>query len=90
MRLKTEIWFRSLVAAVITGASSTALSALGIATANGLGVNVPRLDFKQLGIMLLSGGVIGALAYLKQSPVPPESTGDTDLVSKADVNGPDH
>lgn len=65
------MWFRSLIAAVVTGAASTALSALGIATANGLGVNVPQLDFKQLGIMLASGGVVGLLAYLKQSPVPP-------------------
>ncbi len=65
------MWWRSLAAAGITGASSTALSALGIATANGLGASVPQLDLKQLGVMLLSGGVVGLLAYLKQSPVPP-------------------
>lgn len=71
MITKAKMWWRSLLAAVVTGASSTALSALGIATANGLGVNVPQLDFKQLGIMLGSGGLVGLLAYLKQSPVPP-------------------
>jgi hypothetical protein len=89
MRHKTKIWIRSLVAAVVTGASSTVLSALGVAAANGLGVSVPRLDLKQLGIMLLSGGMIGLLAYLKQSPMPPHP-GDTDIVNKQDVNGPDN
>ncbi len=72
MKHKTRLWWRSLFAAGITGAASTALSAAGIATANGLGANVPQLDLKQVGVMLLSGGVVGLLAYLKQSPVPPE------------------
>jgi hypothetical protein len=76
MKTKTVKWFKLLVAAGVTGAASTGLSALGIATAAGLGVNIPKLDFKQLGVMLLSGGIIGLLAYLKQSPVPPDS-GDT-------------
>jgi len=71
MITKANMWWRALIAAVVTGASSTGLSALGIATANGLGVSVPQIDLKQLGIMLASGGVVGLLAYLKQSPVPP-------------------
>ncbi len=74
MKLKTEQWLKALIAAIVTGAASTGLSALGIATASGLGVNIPKLDFKQLGVMLISGGIIGALAYLKQSPVPPDDT----------------
>ena len=69
----TEQWFKALLAAFITGASSSALSAVGIATANGMGIKVPQLDFHQLGIMLLSGGIVGALAYLAKSPVPPDS-----------------
>lgn len=81
MKLKTEQWIKALVAAIVTGASSTGLSALGIATAAGIGVDIPKLDWKQLGVMLLSGGVIGALAYLKQSPVPPDSTGNTETIT---------
>lgn len=77
MKLKTEQWIKALVAAIVTGASSTGLSALGIATAAGIGVDIPKLDWKQLGVMLISGGLVGMLAFLKQSPVPPESTGDT-------------
>lgn len=72
MKIKTELWIKALIASTVTGAASTGLSALGIATANGLGANVPQLDLKQLGVMLLSGGIVGLLAYLKQSPVPPD------------------
>jgi hypothetical protein len=87
MTLKTKIWFKALIAAIVTGGSSSGLSALGIATASGLGVNVPKIDVKQFLIMLGSGALIGALAYLKQSPVPPASTGNTEIVEKKDVVG---
>ena len=82
MTLKTKVWFKALVASLVTGASSTGLSAIGIATANGLGVNVPKLDYKQLGVMLVSGGIVGVLTYLKQSPVPPDATGNTEIIKK--------
>ena len=82
MKLKTEQWIKALIAAIVTGAASTGLSALGIATASGMGVDIPHLDWKQLGVMLVSGGLVGMLAFLKQSPVPPESTGDTGFTTK--------
>ena len=78
MITNTQKWLKALVAAIVTGASSSGLAALGIATANGLGATVPQLDWKQLGIMLLSGGLVGALAYLKQSPVPPPDETETE------------
>lgn len=81
MNLKTKLWFKSLIAALVTGSSSSGLAALGIATANGMGANVPQVDWKQFGIMLLSGGIVGTLTYLKQSPVPPDSTGNTDFIT---------
>lgn len=88
INLRTQIWFKSLVAALITGASATGLSALGIATANGLGVEVPKLDWKQLGVMMLSGAIVGTLTYLKQSPVPPDSTGNTETITKPSNTSP--
>lgn len=69
----SRLWLRNLVASVITGGSTTALSALGIAGAQAIGVNVPALDFKQIGILFGSGAAVGLLAYLKQSPIPPEN-----------------
>jgi hypothetical protein len=38
-----------------------------------VGINITQLNLKQLGVITLAGGVVGAAAYLKQSPVPPES-----------------
>lgn len=72
MTTKTDIWLKSLIAAIVTGASSTGMAALGISAANAMGVNVARLDLKQLGMTCLAGGFVGMLSYLKQSPVPPD------------------
>jgi hypothetical protein len=82
LRTKTEIWLRALIAAAITGASSSGLSALGIVGAQVIGIKVAQLDLKQLGTMCLAGGIVGVMSYLKQSPVPPESTGNTDIITK--------
>lgn len=74
MKLKTSQWLKALVAAVVTGSSSSGLSALGISVADSAGLNIGQLNLKQLGVMLVTGGLVGALAYLKQSPVPPDDT----------------
>jgi hypothetical protein len=71
MQTKKQVWLRGLVAAVVTGVSSSVLSGLGIAAADSVGVEVANLDVKQLGVIALSGGLVGLFAYLKQSPVPP-------------------
>jgi len=71
--LKMKKWFKLLIASVVTGASNAGLAVLGISGANAAGVDIPALNFKQLGVMCLSGAIVGLLAYLKQSPVPPDS-----------------
>jgi hypothetical protein len=73
MSEKFKTWAKALLAATITGAAGSLLSALGISGAQAAGVNVMQLDLKQLWIMTLAGGVVGAAAYLKQSPMPPDS-----------------
>jgi len=65
-------WAYGLVSAIITGSTTAGFSSLGVVGANTLGANVPQLNLKQLGVILLSGGVVGCLAYLKQSPLPPD------------------
>ena len=71
MTTKAKLWLRNLAAAVITGGTSTALASLGIAGASAAGVDIKPLDFKQISIVALGGAVVGLLAYLKQSPIPP-------------------
>lgn len=59
-------WIRGLLASIITSAATAGLSLVGTAVV-GLTVNV-----KQLLITCLSAGVVGALSYLKHSPLPPD------------------
>jgi len=68
---KRQLWIRALIASVVTGASSSGLAALGVSVADAAGANIGTLNMKQLGVMALTGGIVGLLAYLKQSPVPP-------------------
>lgn len=65
-----RLWIRGLLAAFIGGGATAASSWMGIAMANTVGMNIPALDWKALGIIFLSSGVFNALMYLKQSPVP--------------------
>ena len=72
MATQVAKWSKALLAAFVTGAASALLSALGISGAEIVGINIQQLNLKQLGIMTLAGGIVGAAAYLKQSPIPPE------------------
>lgn len=71
MKEKARLWAHNLGAATITGAATSGLSALGISIADAAGAQVTALNWKQLGALAISGGVVGLLAYLKQSPLPP-------------------
>ena len=79
MRIKTVLWFKALLAAIISGVANAGLGAVGITGANMVGIPIPQLDYRQFASFCISGGIIGALMYLKQSPVPPDSTGDTEF-----------
>jgi hypothetical protein len=72
MKNVTFLWLKKAIAAAVTGFSSAVLSALGTVAADSVGLNVPALTLKQLGVVALVGGGVGLLAYLKQSPVPPD------------------
>lgn len=72
MKEKARLWLHNLIAAVITGGSTTALAALGIVGAEAVGVKVQTLDLKQMLSLFVAGAVVGLLSYLKQSPLPPE------------------
>lgn len=66
-----EKWLFGLVGGVIGGSSTAGLSWLGMAAAHGAGADVPVLNLQALGIILMSGGLSSALAYLAKSPLPP-------------------
>lgn len=65
-----RLWARGLLAAFITGGATAGLSALGVTAADAAGAAVGALNLRQLGIITLSGGIVGVLAYLQRSPLP--------------------
>jgi len=71
MTNKVNNWIRGLIAAVVTGGATSGMSAIGIGIADAAGANIGGLNLKQVGVLFASGALVGLLAYLKQSPIPP-------------------
>ena len=79
-------WLQGLIAAAVGGDANAGGSWMGLATAKGIGLEVPVLNWKALGIMCLVGSLISVFAYLKQSPIPTSSTTTTVSVTKETAN----
>lgn len=69
---RIQHWFHGLMGGIIGGAATSGCAWLGMSAAHSAGVDVPVLNLNSLGIILLSGAIASGLAYLKQSPLPPE------------------
>jgi hypothetical protein len=63
-------WLHGLLAMVIGGAASAGSAWIGLAVGKASGLDVPVLNWKALGLVLLTSGLINAFLYLKQSPLP--------------------
>jgi hypothetical protein len=63
--LRWETWAHGLIAAFIGGASSSLIDGLSRMIEN------QRIDWHELLRVALIAGLLTALAYLKQSPLPP-------------------
>ncbi len=70
MRLNWELWFYGLCNAVIGGTATSAAAWLGMAGAKTAGLDVPSLNWKALGVILVSGSLTNLFYYLKASPLP--------------------
>lgn len=75
-RSQTRQWFYGLAGGFIAGGASAVTSATGLWAARSVGMDVPLLNLKAMAIVFLSAGVFSAMAYLKQSPLPPEVDND--------------
>jgi len=71
MKIKTELWIKGAVAAIVGGFANSFLSALGITGAQIVGIKIEQLSLDQLITTTVVGGLVGLALYLKQSPVPP-------------------
>lgn len=85
MKSRIEVWAYSLVAGALSGGATSLISWLGMAGAHQIGIDVPVLNFKAMGVIFLSGMLPPILTYLKQSPLPPLSDGQTEFISKTAV-----
>ena len=85
---RVETWLYGLGAAFVGGGATAGSAWLGMTGAKALGMDLPSLNFKALGIIFLSGAVTNVLAYLKQSPLPKQSDGNTDQFIKDQAEPP--
>jgi len=70
MKLNWEAWVYGLFNGTIGGAATAGSAWLGMSGAKAAGVDVPLLNWKALGVIMLSGALTNAFFYLKQSPLP--------------------
>lgn len=79
--MTTKCWKHGLVSGIITGLANSFLAAVGTTTASTIGVDIQQLNFRQLVVITIMGGIVGAAAYLKQSPLPDDETNTCNLDS---------
>lgn len=78
-----ETWTYGLLNAVITGGSSSVVTWLGMAAAKGIGLDVPTLNFKAVGVIFLSGAMVRFFTYLSAGLPTLTQTVDTSFVKKS-------
>lgn len=82
MKLKWDKWFYALGQTTIGGAAATVSAWLGTLVGNQIDKSIPALDWRQLGFILAGAVVTNLFFFLKQSPLPAEVTGNTDIITK--------
>lgn len=75
--LNWRVWAYTLAVTVIGGAAQAGASWLGMTGAKAAGVDVPELNLKALGVILLSAAMFNVFIFLAKSPLPkPEEIED--------------
>ncbi len=83
-RRRFTVWGSGLLAAIVHGIAGAGASFMGLAVARGAGVDIPQLNLRQLGAVLVGSGLSALFAFLRASPIP-RAEDDTDawLISEA-------
>ncbi len=69
-QLSWQQWIYGLLNAAVGGAATAGVAWTGMASARSAGIDLPILNWKALGVILLSGSLSNLFFYLKQSPLP--------------------
>jgi hypothetical protein len=71
IRRQVQKWAYGLVGGCIGGGAGSLSAWLGLTVAKAVGIDVPVLNWKAMGVIFLTGAVTHAVAYLAKSPLPP-------------------
>lgn len=71
-------WLYALLKAAITGISSAVLSYVAMPVMTSMGITMPTLTFKQLGVLMGMGALTHLAAILMKSPLPPKDGSPVD------------
>lgn len=82
MRLKWDKWLYGMGQAVIGGVAASGSAYIGTLIGNQITADVAVMKWQTLGFVLFTSSVTNLFFYLKQSPLPPEVTGDTETFTK--------
>ena len=82
MKLKWDRWFYALGQTVVGGVAAAGSAWLGTLVGSQITEQISPLDWKQFGIVIVSSAVLNLFFFLKQSPLPTEVTGNTDVITK--------
>jgi hypothetical protein len=83
MKLKWDNWFYNLVKSVIGGVAATGGAYIGTLVGNQITAEIPVMNWKSLGFVVLFSSLSNLFFYLQKSPVPEES--NTDFIAKPEV-----
>lgn len=90
MKLQWDIYFYNLWSAVMKSVGAQGLSWGGINGLNASGIDVPPLNLKTLGFMLLIGAVLPAMfKFWEQTPLPGFVTEETTTTTRTTVKPPE-
>lgn len=70
MTATTKGWIKGIERACISGAATGVGSWVGLITASAVGLAVPTLNFKALGIVMVMGALTNLSSYFQKSPLP--------------------
>ena len=67
-------WLQGIAVAVISGAASAGVTWMGLNAVHAAGADVAALNFKSLGVVMLTAALFNFLTYLSKSPIPTSTT----------------
>lgn len=82
IKLKWDKWLYALGQTVIGGVASSGAAWLGMLVGNQVDNTVQPLNLKELGIVVVTSTLLHLFFFLKQSPLPQEATGNTEITNK--------